>query len=879
MAASDQALLDRWVRQRDAEAFKLLCSQYTGMAYATGLRILRNEAEAEDVAQECFEHLAGIVKAPKGHFGPWLHKVVTNRALMRIRGEKRRKRREEEFGRSHDGHARADHADIYPYVDEAVAALPEKLRRAVVLHFLEDRTHDEIARLEGVSRPAITQRVQRGIDRVRKSLARRGVEVGSVTLAGVLASATSAATPESLTVALGKLAIAGGSSTGVLPTATPALAWTVEIFAMKAKVTSGLALIALLVAVGVYSLAVRPEVHPPPPKEDLPPVETRVEQQVEEAPVIVAVAEEELAGPVLALEVLEDPADSEVEVPSPEARISGVVVSAAGAPILGAEVYASRNREEGEDRAVLLKQFDRSHYSHTRTAGDGTFEISGIESTGDFSVTAQAPGYGSSSGKVTVRAGEENAQVSLILSDGVNLRGRLLTHGGAPITDAVVSPCVGSRDTEWASTGFTDPQGYFTMAATLRTAVPQEPITMTLAVRSESLGTALFRDVVFGEDRTVELRMRQPAALSGTIVYDDGSPARGLLVRVRPAWPLPPPFEGYFARGRPDSIAHIDEAGYYEIAGLDPAVQYAAYIEESYLKPFTPEIMLTLEPGPETIWDRTLARTMVVYGQVVGELSGEPIEGSYVSHKRPPDTTAFNAFEASADVDAQGNYELRIGSPGTYSVAAVHSRSEWYHGITDWYGKEVTLQSGDRKRLDFTLPDPDSLSILVVDADGNPLEGAYTGWGTTGEDGLATRSVHSGKDHDVRIILYGYIEETRKQLYSTPFGEEPSSTTVVLYECSGVEGYAVFSDGSPAAFAALTLDVAYADGRHLELSVLTNSEGRFALAQEVPATEVAVSVSLDSEDGLGPYTWKSDTVACWPGHVTMLEPVVLERSQ
>lgn len=54
MAPDDATLLKRWNSHRDAEAFNTIVDRFADQVYATCRRILRNDAEAEEVAQECF---------------------------------------------------------------------------------------------------------------------------------------------------------------------------------------------------------------------------------------------------------------------------------------------------------------------------------------------------------------------------------------------------------------------------------------------------------------------------------------------------------------------------------------------------------------------------------------------------------------------------------------------------------------------------------------------------------------------------------------------------------------------------------------------------------------------------------------------------------
>jgi len=217
MSGTDQDLLMRWVNRHDAEAFREIAARHSAMVYATCQRILGNDADAEDAAQECFEVLALKGRKAGKYLGAWLHRVATNLSLERLRAEKRRKAREARFAAQKVLTTEPQWGDIYGFVDEAVAELPDKLRVPIVLHFFENQTHDEIARAIGTSRQTVTYRIGKGIEVVRKSLKKRGVPVATSALAAMMGAklAEGVSVPASLTTVLGKLAIAGTAASGV----------------------------------------------------------------------------------------------------------------------------------------------------------------------------------------------------------------------------------------------------------------------------------------------------------------------------------------------------------------------------------------------------------------------------------------------------------------------------------------------------------------------------------------------------------------------------------------------------------------------------------------------------------------------------------------
>ncbi len=208
MSVNEQQLLDSWTSERDAEAFKAIANRYAGLVYATCRRILGNDSDAEDVAQECFVALAGAGRKPGGFLGAWLHRVATNKSLTRIRGERNRRSREEVWQQAGaDPVAAAMHRDLCAVVDEAIARLPDDLRVPLVAHFIEDKTHDAIATDLGVSRQTVTYRIGKGIERIRRRLQVNAIAFSVVSLSELLKPASK--TPASLLAELGKLALAG----------------------------------------------------------------------------------------------------------------------------------------------------------------------------------------------------------------------------------------------------------------------------------------------------------------------------------------------------------------------------------------------------------------------------------------------------------------------------------------------------------------------------------------------------------------------------------------------------------------------------------------------------------------------------------------------
>ena len=214
MPSSDTALLHQWRNTNDADAFAELLARHASMVYGACLRVVRNPGVAEEVAQECFIEL---MEGPKNirTVGAWLHTVATRRALDRLKAEGRRRTREANYAADRAPTVEATWDDTSDYVDEAIAALPDDLREAIVLRFLEGKRQQEIAELLSVSRTTVRSRIENGIEQVRGYLDQRGVLLSAVALTGFLESLPVEAAPSSLLAALGKRALASKLTVGL----------------------------------------------------------------------------------------------------------------------------------------------------------------------------------------------------------------------------------------------------------------------------------------------------------------------------------------------------------------------------------------------------------------------------------------------------------------------------------------------------------------------------------------------------------------------------------------------------------------------------------------------------------------------------------------
>lgn len=210
---NDMALLERYSRTGDAEAFAELARRYVRLVYSTCLRITANVQEAEDITQECFLELARRAGTVRSCLPGWLHKVAKNRALNAISKDTVRRRYEQAAVNANDNRPEPAWAEIVPIVDEAMDKLPDKLREPIVLHYFQGLTQAETAAILGINQSTISRYLDRAIDSLREELKKSGVVLTVGALAVLLTESAKASVPASVAAAIGKIAISGIGTT------------------------------------------------------------------------------------------------------------------------------------------------------------------------------------------------------------------------------------------------------------------------------------------------------------------------------------------------------------------------------------------------------------------------------------------------------------------------------------------------------------------------------------------------------------------------------------------------------------------------------------------------------------------------------------------
>lgn len=174
-ARNDEAILVAEAGAGDSRAFGVLMERHLGGIVSIARRMLRDDAEAEDVAQEAFLRLwrsgATLEMGPAG-IRPWLRRVVSNLCLDRVRGQGRVKVVEElpEVPEPAKQLAALESQDVQRRVGGAMQKLPERQRLALTLFHFEGLSQIEIGNILGVSDEAVESLLSRARRQLKADL-------------------------------------------------------------------------------------------------------------------------------------------------------------------------------------------------------------------------------------------------------------------------------------------------------------------------------------------------------------------------------------------------------------------------------------------------------------------------------------------------------------------------------------------------------------------------------------------------------------------------------------------------------------------------------------------------------------------------------------
>ena len=169
----------------DHQAYAELCRRHSKRIFRTVLRITRDFADAEDTLQEAllkaYIHIGGF--EGRSAFSSWLTRIAINSALMLSRKKRSQPEYSFESGSdvddfklpepmetSHNPEESCIQNALEDELGRAIRSLPPTLRAVVQIRYRGDASVSEIAKILGISEPAVKSRLSRARSKLRRHL-------------------------------------------------------------------------------------------------------------------------------------------------------------------------------------------------------------------------------------------------------------------------------------------------------------------------------------------------------------------------------------------------------------------------------------------------------------------------------------------------------------------------------------------------------------------------------------------------------------------------------------------------------------------------------------------------------------------------------------
>jgi RNA polymerase sigma-70 factor (ECF subfamily) len=171
----EQIQLIARVLKGDVSAERQLYETHVDRVYRLAYRMTGDETMAEDYTQETFIKVFNRLDTFEGRsaLSTWIHSVTVSVVLSGLRKVKRLRNREaelDEFTSSAGAVAGAD-TELKIRLHQAIDALPDDMRMAVIMHDIEGYKHEEIAEIFGIPTGTAKSRLSRAHKALRDDLA------------------------------------------------------------------------------------------------------------------------------------------------------------------------------------------------------------------------------------------------------------------------------------------------------------------------------------------------------------------------------------------------------------------------------------------------------------------------------------------------------------------------------------------------------------------------------------------------------------------------------------------------------------------------------------------------------------------------------------
>ncbi len=769
-------LLGDYAVRRNAEAFAQIVEQYQRLIFATCRRKLHPD-DVDDAVQETFLRLAQRAGEVRSNVGGWLHACAVNVAIDMNRRRSARQRHESAAAvhSKTPGEPQRELAELREHLDAALLKLDPQERELIVQRYFVGRPQVELAAEAKVSPSAISHRLDRAIENLRRHLGAMGCAIVGLTVL-LETEHASAAPPPSLTVNVMKIGLSGVPAASV----SASYGWTILT-----------AVAAVLVIFGGLWVTLRHS-------------HSLVMQTPTPAPVLVPGPSGMIVGENPQATVDAAPkwqAAPQADVP---AILAGRILDSAGKPVANATVtlrgavyqdtksdtkgdYSFKELKAGDEYRIAVRAegfvpiepfvngdpgIQLSADSHARRdlvlqrgvrivvtvtdalgelipnaivnadlLGPGQYEdrrgptnamgqakfLLPISKT-DYVVEAQIGGYSPAHAMATASSIDKPVEINLVLDKGYTVKGVAICSDNKPAAGwkIIASP-------DWWSThsfpdGFPiDKNGNFTLKDvgsdkyTLYVEIPSGDI-----VSWEQCGTVTMPPAE--QPLRVNVPVPSPASrinFAGRVrfVDDKGAASPGqesIRVQAVSLADDRQSYEGLIQPNRNDNAALPKGEAPFDIGGVPPGV-YQVSFESSMIER---KVLDRVEwPGKLPLIELRVIGKPHLIGTVVAADTGKLITQFAVRMQK--NETIGEGANWGQDTrwiqvgDQAGHFDVELVGPGVYQVQVSADGYAWI-----WSSKVRVESTGQTTPLQLKLTTGGSLSGVVLDPAGKPVQGA-----------------------------------------------------------------------------------------------------------------------------------------------------------
>ncbi len=723
----------------DRDAFGVLVHKYQEMVYTYAFHKTRNEADAQDIAQEVFlQAYRRLYQLRQPHlFRSWLYTIMSNECKRWLARVTKKRRREVVLEEATDEALQVEPAHAVPVKDwqvdleQAMSALPDESRIAVSMFYMGDCSLKEISEFLGISINTVKSRLRRARQQLGEALSERyGGLLKSRKLKGGFLMQFMEQIRHIPAPAMG-FAWSGATIGKSLFALITALCILIGLIGARDDAPTELATNQTgATQAGSNRLPIEVAQLPPAinsPRPSIAGIPAPTGKHTLGASSRAAIGREAASASNGAKPSNSQSSAAIAENAAEKLTFSGRVVDSEGEPVGDAEILYSvkydasepveRTKVDGtfrfESPRLEIEEWEYATIIATHPDYALGWRNLQLQNTAEVEIRLKAPGI--ISGRILNEDGEpiQNAAVQIrVVFDGNSspfkrasalesdtIR-RVSFNALSKLLDASKPPSVLRSDAIPISSGATNANGEFVLRG-----LPQGATT-NLEIEGLTYAKELRFQVPVGAEG-LEIRLAREARIEGHLSYTGtDAPVKNAIISAEGIYPT----EGW-------EQAKVDVNGNYLVENLAPGA-YNVYLEEGPVGWTAASHVLLQAAKGQTISnvDLTLVKVGFVTGQVTDRDTNEPIANHYLSlhdSARPePDVRSH-----SANTDATGTYRFPA-APGPALVIA--TAPPGYQDVGQ-IRREVDVVEAETVVVDFQFTKGVELNGRILTEAGEPV--------------------------------------------------------------------------------------------------------------------------------------------------------------